>query len=139
MPRRTGKSGDERTSAPVDEQAPPGQLPTEERTFLIADVRNYTAFTQEQGDQAAARLTMKFTALAAASARQHQGRLLSQRGDEIVAVFTSPRRALRAALALIAICVEETGRDPSLPLYVGVGVAAGKVVRVGEDYRGAAL
>jgi predicted ATPase/class 3 adenylate cyclase len=139
MPRRTGKSGDQRAAAPVGEQVGPEPLPTEERTFLIADVRDYTAFTQEQGDQAAARLTMKFAALAAASTRQHQGRLLNQRGDEIVAVFASPRRALRTALALIAICAEETRRDPSLPLHVGVGVAAGKVVRVGEDYRGAAL
>jgi predicted ATPase/class 3 adenylate cyclase len=139
MPRRTGKSGDQRATVVTGEQIIPEPLPTEERTFLIADVRNYTAFTQEQGDQAAARLTMKFAALAAASARQHQGRLLSQRGDEVVAVFASPRRALRTALALIAICAEETSRDPSLPLHVGVGVAAGKVVRVGEDYRGAAL
>jgi predicted ATPase/class 3 adenylate cyclase len=138
MPRRTGKSGDQRATA-AGEQISPEPLPTEERTFLIADVRNYTAFTQEQGDQAAARLTMKFAALAAASTRQHQGRLLSQRGDEIVAVFASPRRALRTALALITICAEETSRDPSLPLHVGVGVAAGKVVLVGEDYRGAAL
>ena len=139
MPRRTGKSGDQRATAAAGEQISPEPLPTEERTFLIADVRNYTAFTQEQGDQAAARLTMKFAALAAASARQHQGRLLSQRGDEIVAVFASPRRALRTALALITICAEETSRDPSLPLHVGAGVAAGKVVCVGEDYRGAAL
>ncbi len=139
MPRRTGKSGDQRAPAAAGEQISPEPLPTEERTFLIADVRDYTAFTQEQGDQAAARLTMKFAALAAASARQHQGRLLSQRGDEIVAVFASPRRALRTALALITICAEETSRDPSLPLHVGVGVATGKVVRVGEDYRGAAL
>jgi predicted ATPase/class 3 adenylate cyclase len=139
MPRRTGKSGDQRATAAAGEQISPEPLPTEERTFLIADVRNYTAFTQEQGDQAAARLTMKFSALAAASARQHQGRALSQRGDEIVVVFASPRRALRTALALITICAEETSRDPSLPLHVGVGVATGKVVRVGEDYRGAAL
>jgi predicted ATPase/class 3 adenylate cyclase len=139
MPRRTRGSEDEQAAAPVSDHASPGPLPTEARTFLIADVRNYTAFTQEQGDQAAARLTMKFGALAAASVRQQQGRMLGQRGDEIVAVFASPRRALRAALALLAICAEESSRDPSLPLQVGVGVAAGKVVRVGEDYRGGAL
>jgi len=138
MPRQMGESGGRHAASPGD-QPVSEPLPTEERTFLIADLRNYTAFTQEQGDQAAARLTMKFAALAAVSARQHQGRLLSQRGDEIVAVFASPRRALRAALALVAICAEETGRDQSLPLQIGVGVAAGKVVRVGEDYRGAAL
>jgi predicted ATPase/class 3 adenylate cyclase len=139
MPRRTRGSEDKQAAAPVSDHASLEPLPTEARTFLIADVRNYTAFTQEQGDQAAARLTMKFGALAAASARQQQGRMLGQRGDEIVAVFASPRRALRAALALIAICAEESSRDPSLPLQVGVGVAAGKVVRVGEDYRGGAL
>jgi predicted ATPase/class 3 adenylate cyclase/Tfp pilus assembly protein PilF len=139
MPRRTGQSGNQRATAPRGQQAISELLPTEERTFLIADVRNYTSFTQEQGDQAAARLTMRFAALASASVRQHQGGLLSQRGDEIVAVFASPRRALRAALALIAICAEETSRDPSLPLRLGIGVATGKVVRVGEDYRGGAL
>src|SRR5262245_62419443 len=95
MPRRTGKSGDLRATAAAGEQIIPEPLPTEERTFLIADVRNYTAFTQEQGDQAAARLTMKFAALAAASTRPHQGRLLSQRGDERSEEHTSELQSLR--------------------------------------------
>jgi class 3 adenylate cyclase len=30
------------------------------RTFLIADVRGYTLFTQEHGDEAAAKLAAKF-------------------------------------------------------------------------------
>jgi class 3 adenylate cyclase len=34
------------------------------RTFLIADVRGYTVFTQEHGDEAAARLAGTFAALA---------------------------------------------------------------------------
>ena len=34
------------------------------RTFLIADVRGYTRFTQQHGDEAAARLATRFAALA---------------------------------------------------------------------------
>jgi class 3 adenylate cyclase len=30
------------------------------RTFLIADIRGYTRFTQERGDEAAARLAARF-------------------------------------------------------------------------------
>ena len=41
-----------------------GPRPTEERTFLITDVRGYTRFTQEHGDQSAARLYVTFGALA---------------------------------------------------------------------------
>ena len=33
-------------------------------TFLIADVRGYTRFTQDQGDEAAARLAATFAELA---------------------------------------------------------------------------
>src|SRR5512134_3714826 len=33
------------------------------RTFLVADVRGYTAFAQEHGDQAAAGLAAKFAAV----------------------------------------------------------------------------
>ena len=34
------------------------------RTFLIADVRGYTLFTQERGDEAAAKLAAKFADIA---------------------------------------------------------------------------
>ncbi|MGG7381842.1 hypothetical protein ACQ7B2_24870, partial [Escherichia coli] len=34
------------------------------KTFLIADVRGYTRFTQERGDEAAARLATRFAELA---------------------------------------------------------------------------
>ena len=35
------------------------------QTFLIADVRGYTLFTQERGDEAAAKLAAKFASIAA--------------------------------------------------------------------------
>jgi class 3 adenylate cyclase len=48
-----------RTTSDTDDAVTRSSLQSEEaeiRTFLIADVRGYTVFTQEHGDEAAARL-----------------------------------------------------------------------------------
>ena len=49
------------TETAEQEFAPAGG---EIRTFLIADVRGYTRFTLEHGDEAAARLASRFAAIA---------------------------------------------------------------------------
>jgi class 3 adenylate cyclase len=49
---------------PGDDQQRAGGDGAEIRTFLIADVRGYPLFTQERGDEAAAKLAAKFASLA---------------------------------------------------------------------------
>jgi YVTN family beta-propeller protein len=107
--------------------------------FLIADVRGYTAFTQEQGDEAAARLAGRFAEVTRSVVENHRGRVLEVRGDEALIVFGSPRSAIRGAVALQQRFVEETIADPSLPLTVGIGLDAGEAVAVEGGYRGGAL
>src|SRR5438270_7989919 len=77
-----------------------GSIPSPLLTFLIADVRGYTRFTAEHGDEAAARLADRFAALCEAVIAQHQGRVIELRGDEALCVFSSARHALRGAVAL---------------------------------------
>ncbi len=115
------------------------QGPPEIRTFLIADVRGYTRFTQERGDEAAAKLAAKFAQVARAGIEARDGVLIELRGDEALAVFSSPRQALRAATELQLRFVEETVADPSLPMPVGIGLDAGEAVAVEGGYRGGAL
>ena len=67
------------------------------RTFLIADVRGYTLFTQERGDEAAAKLAAKFADIAREIVEARGGTLLELRGDEALCVFASTREAIRAA------------------------------------------
>ena len=113
---------------------------TSVRTFLIADVRGYTRFTQEHGDDAAARLTMTFGALARETAAAWGGRVVAQRGDEALAVFSSPRQALFAAVDLQARAAQQRTRDPSLPLHLGIGLDSGEAIPVADDdFRGGAL
>ena len=109
------------------------------KTFLIADVRGYTRFTQERGDEAAARLATRFAELAREAIEAAGGTLVELRGDEALAVFESARQALRAASNLQERFVVETVADPSLPLAVGIGLDAGEAVPVDGGYRGGAL
>ncbi|HZU11745.1 MAG TPA: adenylate/guanylate cyclase domain-containing protein [Chloroflexota bacterium] len=108
-------------------------------TFLIADVRGYTSFTVEHGDEAAARLARRFAEICDGIVGTHGGRVIELRGDEALAVFPSTRAALRAAIALQTRFAETMVDDPSLPLHVGIGLDAGEAVPVNDGYRGAAL
>ena len=109
------------------------------RTCLIADLRGYTRYTSEHGDEAAARLAGRFAGLTEEAVAQFEGTVIELRGDEALAIFASPRNALRAAVALQARCAEVRETDPSFPLNVGVGLDAGEIVPVRDGYRGGAL
>jgi YVTN family beta-propeller protein len=109
------------------------------RTFLIADVRGYTRYTQQHGDEAAARLAAAFAEIVDDIVASSGGRLVELRGDEALVVFTSPRDAIRTAIALQHRFVEQMRSEDPLPLRVGIGLDAGEAVPVGDGYRGGAL
>jgi WD40 repeat protein/class 3 adenylate cyclase len=108
-------------------------------TFLIADIRGYTAFTRERGDESAAALASRFAEIVREGVEAWDGRLTELRGDEALAVFASARRALRAAVDLQDAFAHEVALDPATPLAVGMGLDAGEAVPVEEGYRGGAL
>ena len=110
------------------------------QTFLIADIRGYTRFTEEYGDEAAARLAAKFKDIIQEIVDTRTGRVVEIRGDEALTVFDSARQAIRAALDMQRVFVEETDADLDLPLRVGVGIDSGEAVDMGDgSYRGGAL
>ena len=118
---------------------PRGQRASAIRTFVIADVRGYTAFSKQHGDEAGARLATTFAEIAREGVEAAGGELTETRGDEILASFDSARRALRAAVELQDAFADEMAIEPSLPLTVGIGIAAGEAVPVGDGFRGRAL
>lgn len=109
------------------------------KTFLIADIRGYTTYTQTYGDEAAGRLAAAFAAITRAVVEAAGGELLELRGDEALSLFGSARDAIGAATELQERFVAATVRDAGLPLLVGVGLDAGEAVPVEGGYRGSAL
>jgi len=127
------------TPSPAGATPVQNQLETEVRTFLIGDVRGYTRFTQQYGDEAAARLQGKFGAVAREGVSTRGGRVIGMWGDEVLAVFESARQAIRAAIDLQERFAEQTRADPKMPLRVGIGLDVGEAIRVEEGYQGGAL
>ncbi len=108
--------------------------PADFRTFLIADIRGYTSYTDERGDEAAAALANRFAGLVRETVAARDGTLVELRGDEALTVFRSARQALRASVELQARIA-----DAQLPRGIGIGLDAGEAVPVEGGYRGTAL
>ena len=109
------------------------------RTFLFADMRGYTRFTQEHGDDAASALAGRFADLVRETVPEFEGELLELRGDEALCVFRSARQAVRAAVALQRALRSPREDAESFPLGVGMGLDCGEAVPTHGGYRGAAL
>jgi WD40 repeat protein/DNA-binding SARP family transcriptional activator len=109
------------------------------QTFLIADVRGYSTYTQEYGDEAAGRLAARFAELTRKGVEARGGRVIELRGDEALAAFASARQAILAAVDLQALFVEQTIAEPTVPLAVGIGLDAGEAVPVEDGFRGGAI
>jgi YVTN family beta-propeller protein len=132
--RAHGRSGEAEPAAGDGERPPPGGAQI--RTFLIADVRGYTRFTQEQGDEEAGNLAATFAEQAREVIEASGGDLLELRGDEALSVFGSARQAIRGAVELQR---RFRAPDTAFPLAIGIGLDAGEAVPVAGGFRGGAL
>jgi class 3 adenylate cyclase len=109
------------------------------RTFLIADIRGYSRYTEECGDEAAAALAKRFEEIVHENVEAHDGGLVEMRGDEALVVFSSARQAIRAAVDLQAQ-FREAAEEFDIPLRVGIGIDSGEAVQLEDgSFRGAAL
>jgi class 3 adenylate cyclase len=109
------------------------------RTFLIADVRGYTRYSDEHGDEAASALASRFAAIVRSVIPTRGGEVVELRGDEALCVFASARAALWSAVELQRSFREVIDGAPALPLGVGIGLDAGEAVPTEGGYRGRAL
>jgi branched-chain amino acid transport system substrate-binding protein len=109
------------------------------RTFLIADLRGYTRYSDEHGDEAASALARSFAAIASEAVGAHGGEVIELRGDEALCVFASARSAVRASVELQRRARERVEGKPAIPLGVGIGLDAGEAVPTAGGYRGRAL
>jgi branched-chain amino acid transport system substrate-binding protein len=109
------------------------------RTFLIADMRGYTRYGDEHGDEAASELAGQFAAIAKEAVEARGGEVVELRGDEALCVFGSARSAVRGAVELQRRARTRVDGEPAIPLGVGIGLDAGEAVPTAGGYRGRAL
>jgi YVTN family beta-propeller protein len=126
-------------AAPAAGAVDRGRGESDIRTFLIADVRGYTHYTQDKGDEEGGALAAKFAELARDAVADHDGEVLELRGDEALCVFASARRALRAAVDFQIRFRSRSDHGPAFPLGIGIGLDAGEAVAIEGGFRGSSL
>jgi len=109
------------------------------RTFLFADLRDYTAFVERQGDEAAAALVAAYRKLIRQRVQESSGAEIKVEGDAMFVVFRSARQAIACGAAILRDAAAHTQDDPDLPMRVGIGLHAGEPVAQEGDFIGAAV
>ncbi len=109
------------------------------RTFLFADLRDYTGFVERHGDRAAAALVAAYRKLIRQRVQESSGAEVKVEGDAVFVVFQSARQAIACGAAILNDAAARTQDDPDLPMRVGIGLHAGEPVAQEGDFIGAAV
>jgi class 3 adenylate cyclase/tRNA A-37 threonylcarbamoyl transferase component Bud32 len=109
------------------------------RGFLFADLRDYTAFLEERGDDDGARLLERYRAMVRAVIARHSGAEIRTEGDSFYVLFPSVTRAVTAGLEMVAEAERRSVADAAYPIRVGVGVNAGEAAETPEGPVGSAV
>ena len=111
-----------------------GTLPSGTAVILFADIADSTALTERLGDTAFRAKARELDTALRSIIRDHAGRPIEGKllGDGVLAVFTSARQAIEAAVAC-----GRSGDDAGLPLHLGLH--AGDVIREDNNVYGGAV
>jgi adenylate cyclase len=109
-------------------------LPSGMTAILFADIVDSTALTERLGDAAFRAKARDLDSALRGIIREHRGTAIEGKllGDGVLAVFTSARQAIEAALACAT-----AGEDGGLPLHLGLH--AGDVIREDNNVYGGAV
>jgi adenylate cyclase len=97
---------------------------------VFADLSGYTRLTEESGDEAAAKVSLKLAELVNEIASRHRGSVVKMLGDGVHFHFKDPHDAVRASLEIVDT-VHPAGLPPA-----HVGVNAGPMIYDEGDYFG---
>ncbi len=117
-----------------DQGAAPSDIRSGTAIILFADIADSTALTERLGDAAFRARARELDGALRVVIREHAGTAIEGKllGDGVLAVFTSARQAIEAALACGA-----AGSHAGLPLHLGLH--AGDVIREENNVYGGAV
>ena len=109
--------------------------------LLFTDLQGSTALYERVGDAVAYNMVREHFALLAAIVRDHDGAVVKTIGDAVMASFSDPAQAVRAALAMQAKISSSAQRVRDLVLKIGVHAGPSVVVTLNGrlDYFGSTV
>lgn len=108
-------------------------------TIVFTDVQDSTGLHLRLGDQRAQELLRAHYAIVRRHLPQYGGREVKTLGDGVMLAFTSPRAAVRCAVALQRAFAADNASHPEHPLPVAMGIHTGTAIWEAGDFYGRAV
>jgi adenylate cyclase len=111
-----------------------GVAASDELTILFADLRGYSQWALEAGDETSVEVLRNADAVVTESVEAHEGQVVKRLGDGTMAIFADPLAAVEAAFDAISE-VQNLSMDGYRPC-LRAGVHVGAPQRIGDDFIG---
>src|SRR5260370_7446037 len=104
--------------------------------IFCSDIRGFTGYTEQSGDEAAYRILREHNAIVRKQIEAFGGVVVKTQGDSFMVAFTTARGAILCAVATQR-ALRQADRNHTGPrIAIGVGINTGEPIQEGEDYLG---
>ncbi|HSE93546.1 MAG TPA: adenylate/guanylate cyclase domain-containing protein, partial [Methylomirabilota bacterium] len=108
-------------------------------TILFSDIRGFTEYTEQYGDEAAYRVLRQHSALVRKEIEAFGGRVVKTQGDSFMVYFTTARAAILCAIGIQRSIGDETVAQQDTRIAIGIGINTGEPIQEGGDFFGSTV
>ncbi len=105
-------------------------------TIFFSDIRGFTEYTNQHGDEAAWRMLRQHNALVNKQIELFGGRVVKTQGDSFMVYFPTARAAIRCAVAIQHNMASEAQNEPGARIQLGIGINTGEPIQEDGDFFG---
>jgi class 3 adenylate cyclase len=105
-------------------------------TILFSDIRGFTEYTEQFGDEAAWEVLQAHNAIVQQQIEAFHGQIVKTQGDSVMVAFTTARGAVLCAVAIQKAIAEITQDQEDTRIAVGIGINTGEPIQEGGDFFG---
>lgn len=105
-------------------------------TMFFSDIRGFTDYTEQFGDEAAYRILREHNAIVRKQIEAFGGVVVKTQGDSFMVAFTTARGAILCAVAIQKSIAEADQNHAGPQIAVGVGINTGEPIQEDGDYFG---
>lgn len=105
-------------------------------TIFFSDIRGFTDYTEQFGDEAAYRILREHSATVRKQIEAFGGVVVKTQGDSFMVAFTTARGAIQCAIAIQRAIAEADQHQTGPRIAVGIGINTGEPIQEGGDYFG---
>src|SRR3989304_7650524 len=105
-------------------------------TILFSDIRGFTEYTEQYGDEAAYGVLREHDAIVRKQIETFGGTVVKTQGDSFMVSFTTARGSILCAIAIQRAIAHGSQRATGARVAVGIGINTGEPIEEGGGYFG---